>query len=786
MSKLLLGALGALLWATMAAAQVPQATIATLRAWVPTGAYSRVVHLDGYTTPGDGGGGNWIWSTTSTAADDGCGTIKPSAESGAGRWLRVIPAAGIDVRSCGAQITGAPGAPTADTAGQFDNTAALNAACALGVPVRLPAGQFHITSEVACSNTKFTGAGGLNEETVLTVGSDANLGVSCYLNLAPTAGQLGTQAQDLAINFYQTPTLSAPSTANISGSALTVVSGATPTAGEMVASQYTNPATVLSGSGPFTMSKGAGGTYNGVVVTYWPTFTGSISGNTLTVTSGSVAIGDMLAGDGVLSGQFIVSGSGSTWTVSRTQGVVVPNETIGLIAGLRQYAPAICGTQPANRPTLANVNIENAITGLSVLVNEAWTLTGKINIGAYGVPFIVDGPEDYFTAQDIELWNFGSQANTTSMPMWLQSPQAELGYCDGCHIRTLVAYRQGLRLNPNSSFDTSDTIGDLQLDDAGTLDIEHGTLTVGALNVEVSNGPTIVMNGLADPFHARLNVGVAKIITDSLTGDIVNHGGYLTIGSGQIVMYASSYTSPTAEPLVMTDANTAASVTQINNVTYDMAGGATLTQPIVVQSGNGSIVMHNWSPESVWGATGVALIQIGNDIVNNYISNVFLNNESGVTPVSIVMNLSAVRGYYDFPDVNFPVTITPAFATPGNSVLNNNSNAGYYRLLGNMVQFVISDNFMITQTTASGALQLTTNMPGFNPDGGYPLALPMSLSGPTFPAGEVPFAQTNSQSSMLLMPMLNVSGGSPVTFTTSNIPSGVQEAITISGEYPVR
>jgi hypothetical protein len=54
-------------------------------------------------------------------------------------------------------------------------------------------------------------------------------------------------------------------------------------------------------------------------------FLGSITGTTLTVTSldsGTIAVGNALYGTDILQGTFIVSGSGSTWTVNLSQTVV--------------------------------------------------------------------------------------------------------------------------------------------------------------------------------------------------------------------------------------------------------------------------------------------------------------------------------------------------------------------------------------------------------------------------------------------------------------------------------
>ncbi|HWE98813.1 MAG TPA: baseplate J/gp47 family protein [Caulobacteraceae bacterium] len=61
--------------------------------------------------------------------------------------------------------------------------------------------------------------------------------------------------------------------------------------------------------------------------------TGSISATTLTVSatsSGAVAIGQFITGTGVTDGTYVVSGSGSTWTVSQSQ--TAASETMTLIA----------------------------------------------------------------------------------------------------------------------------------------------------------------------------------------------------------------------------------------------------------------------------------------------------------------------------------------------------------------------------------------------------------------------------------------------------------------------
>ena len=67
-----------------------------------------------------------------------------------------------------------------------------------------------------------------------------------------------------------------------------------------------------------------GATLSSVSAALTASFTGSITGTTLTVTatgSGAVAIGQQLTGVGITQGTYIVSGSGSTWTVNVNQTV---------------------------------------------------------------------------------------------------------------------------------------------------------------------------------------------------------------------------------------------------------------------------------------------------------------------------------------------------------------------------------------------------------------------------------------------------------------------------------
>lgn len=122
--------------------------IAALRALGVT-ADDGVVYVEGYTSPGDLGGGIFRWDGASTDADDGGLVIKPTAVSGAGRWIRVI----ADYVT--PQMFGAKGD------GVADDTNALRAAIAAkpGGIIYAPAGSYRITDTVhiSANNTCLVG-----------------------------------------------------------------------------------------------------------------------------------------------------------------------------------------------------------------------------------------------------------------------------------------------------------------------------------------------------------------------------------------------------------------------------------------------------------------------------------------------------------------------------------------------------------------------------------------------------------------------------------------------------
>lgn len=105
-----------------------------------------------------------------------------------------------------------------------------------------------------------------------------------------------------------------------------------------------------------------------------PTFTGAISGATLTVSAvtGVIAIGQVVYGAGVTAGTTITGGSGTTWTVSPSQ--TVASESMGA-ASATQFAP---GFSPSI--TLAGTygSINNILVAFDTGPQFDCTLNGQV------------------------------------------------------------------------------------------------------------------------------------------------------------------------------------------------------------------------------------------------------------------------------------------------------------------------------------------------------------------------------------------------------------------------
>lgn len=150
------------------------ANISALRSM--TGPYNgNIVSLQGYSSIADGGGGLFVWNSTSTVADNGGTIIAPTGVS-TGRWYRIFSGA-INVRWFGAVGDGVT-----------DDTAAVQAAftycnaITLAPCVYVPAGNYLCSANITCSPQVGIFGDGWNNSEIRFTGASVTLGINVQGN----------------------------------------------------------------------------------------------------------------------------------------------------------------------------------------------------------------------------------------------------------------------------------------------------------------------------------------------------------------------------------------------------------------------------------------------------------------------------------------------------------------------------------------------------------------------------------------------------------------------------
>ena len=132
---------------------------------------------------------------------------------------------------------------------------------------------------------------------------------------------------------------------------------------------------------PYSPAQGAatGGITCSIAPGTAATFTGSISGTTLTVSSvtGTIIAGSLLSGGTVTAGTFIVSGSGTTWTVNTSQTSTCTTST-----------PIVLTVTGTNPNVYGELMVGTNITGAGITANTFITAFGTVNANQTGTYYV--------------------------------------------------------------------------------------------------------------------------------------------------------------------------------------------------------------------------------------------------------------------------------------------------------------------------------------------------------------------------------------------------------------
>ena len=116
-----------------------------------------------------------------------------------------------------------------------------------------------------------------------------------------------------------------------------------------------------------------GTTSSGSISSASTTVTGYISGTSLTTSAGSPAIGQVLSGNGILAGTYIVSGSGTAWTLSSTQTLGSSGSQLVFTATTNTFTATGTSSGFAVGQVLSGTNVP---TGTTIIVSGSSAAPG--------------------------------------------------------------------------------------------------------------------------------------------------------------------------------------------------------------------------------------------------------------------------------------------------------------------------------------------------------------------------------------------------------------------------
>ena len=373
------------------------------------------------------------------------------------------------------------------------------------------------------------------------------------------------------------------------------------------------------------------------------TFLGSITGTTLTVTSlvsGTITVGNALYGTGVLQGTFIVSGSGSLWTVNLSQTVI--SDGSSLIT-----ATAFNNNISPGAPPLLWSDVNEAFT----LINENFdVLIATIGGGSGLTPINFETLDTDLRPTTDDLRDLGDA--THKWGAVFSSEHTAVKPLNGLWAGAAQVKGVGLTIN----LPANSTVGGDPITGIGTSLIIDPEKTFFKI-IEVDAGNSVVATEFGDTLNLISGSGVSMLVSSGADSITISNTGVLSVaaGSGISVATVSGTTTVTNSGVRSLQSTTALPAGRTTGAGINITAGTgdnirvTNTGVITISSGVGITV-------STDGATGDVTITNSAPAVNAF-TQIEVNGDSAnrlqADAVSDVLNITSGEG----------ITLTKAPAT---------------------------------------------------------------------------------------------------------------------------
>lgn len=411
--------------------------------------------------------------------------------------------------------------------------------------------------------------------------------------------------------------------------------------------------------------------------------------------------------------------------------------------------------------TLAPYRIVSQLTGAAggigtYQLGDATVTFASTNNYQTVAGFVVDGPAHFWKMTKLDCWPYGitTLANLFAVYAADGTTCAAFGSIDGLDITTLSALVSNVKITPRAAATGIPYfISTIQFDgDGAWLEAYASRLIIGKMYSTKSTN-------FNHPVVRARNAGDVTIMNIVNPVDGLPVCGFEALDAGVLTIRGGSITHPDANSAGACANGAGASLSVYNTFAGYQSNNRTVA--FFAAAANTVMQIVNSSGPYVTGVTGDAF-SFATDFVNNRVVGSCFPGRTHT------LSFGTSLGYYDFCEPDTGTTATPAFVTPGDSVLTVNSGSTTYWRKGERVIAHIAIDFSTNAyTTASGAFLLTN------------MGLPTRVAGSDFNCNWNKFAKVTT-TAIQFWPFINT-GANPLITINGAASAGAEAQLSTAG-----
>jgi hypothetical protein len=298
---------------------------------------------------------------------------------------------------------------------------------------------------------------------------------------------------------------------------------------------------------------------------------------------------------------------------------------------------ALLNFDDASRGFIGHLRISQATRGIDAVdtgsgSNPGGWKIGVAEIGAFNVPFRIDGALDFIKIDDIHIWQFGISGTAALATIWSDGAAtgSQIISVDGLDVDTFATFQIPVELGEAASATIMPFMLGLQLDgDAAHLTFKGGRSVIKSLYSTKTASATATTITVEDGVH-HLNtphmIGGEALCID------VESGGELNVHGGLIQNSTASKRGAKVQ---------SGGILRLLGVVFDFPDAAG-TVPFVEQEAGGVLVVDGCTGPTDHATARSEVVKYNSDVAGNYL------NPAPLAPHTCVFTSTWETGTYGF------------------------------------------------------------------------------------------------------------------------------------------